>query len=164
MKTIPYIMLAVTVTFTVMSEAVANGEQVVLCKMLASSLSNPWQFDEVINSENDHFDKSMMQFIQIQVKHLTREAQQRESVCEPYKNKSMGYDQCMGNNTARELATWLSSLIQASQGSRWEQTKFGADQLKIWKACNNPAFCEQLRSAAAVESQLVCPMWFGNNG
>jgi len=163
MKTIPYITLAITVTFAAMSEAVANGEQVVLCKMLASSLSNPWQFDEVIDSESDHFDKSMMQFIQTRVKQLTGEAKQHEAVCEPYTYKSMRYDQCMGSNTARELATWLSSLMQASQGSRWEQTEFGADQLKIWNACNNPAFCEQLRSAAAVESRRVCPLMFGNN-
>ncbi|WP_455221685.1 hypothetical protein [Kaarinaea lacus] len=146
-----------------MSEATAKDEEAFLCSMLSLSLSNPWQFDEVINTERKNFNKAMMRFIQGQVKQLTAQAKEREAVCQPYKNKSMGYDICMGNNPARELASWLDSVLQATSGSKWEQTDFGSDQIRVWNACKNPAFCEQLRSATAVESQRVCPLMVKNN-
>jgi len=163
MKSFPYIMLVILLNISVISEATAKDEEALLCRMLSLSLSNPWTFDEVIRGESDHFDKNMKQFIKTQANHLTKEAKQHDAVCEPYKNKSMGYDQCMGNNSARELASWMNSVLQATSGTRWEQTDFGNDQLRVWNACKNPAFCEQLRSAAAVESRRVCPLMVGNN-
>ena len=163
MKSITYIILAITVTFTAMSKAQANDEEAMLCKMLAASLSNPWEFDVMIKEESKNFDKNMMRFIQGQVKQLTAQAREREAVCQPYKNKPMGYDICMGNNPARDLAAWMNSLLQAAKGSAWQQTDFGREQLKAWNSCTNPAFCVQQRSAAAIESQRVCAAWARNN-
>ena len=160
MKSITYILLVIILVPTTWNEAVAKGEGTVLCRMLESSLSNPWNFDAVVAEESKLFGEAMSGFIQGQIDQLTAQAKHREAVCEPYKNKSMGYDMCIGNNPARELATWLDSVSQAVKGTKWEKTEFGGGQLKLWNSCANPAFCEQLRSAAAMESRSECPLWF----
>lgn len=160
MKTISYIVLAIVLGHYTVDDALAKGEGSVLCNMLASSLSNPWKFDQTIREQSNHFDKSMIEFIQVHINKLTSQAKQREAVCEPYKNKSMGYDLCMGNNPARKLATWLGSVSKVVKGTKWEKTEFGGGQLRVWNSCANPAFCEQLRSAAAMESRGECPLWF----
>ena len=162
MKIATYIVLLITLSTFTVNTAIAKGEETVLCKMLASSLSNPWQFDNVVDDERKQFDDSMMRYIKNNVNKLTTQASQREAVCEPYKNKSMGYDMCMGNNPARELVTWLDSVTQAIEGVKWEQTKYGEGQLKVWNSCNNPVFCEQLRLAAVRESRQECSSWLAN--
>ena len=162
MKTIPLVLLVIMFGATGLTEASAKDEGAVLCRMLESSLSNPWKFDTVVAEESKQFGNTTNSFIQSRINQLTTQAKQREAVCEPYKNKSMGYDLCVGNNPARELATWLDSVSQAVRGSKWEQTEYGEGQLKVWNSCNNPALCEQLRLAAAIESRQVCPSWLGN--
>jgi hypothetical protein len=163
MNNVAYLILAITVTLISSEKVLANDEEAVLCKMLASSLSNPWTFDEVIKSEHKSFDKAMLRFIESQANQLTAQAREHEAVCRPYRNKSMGYDICMGNNPARDLAAWMNSMLQAVKGSVWKQTDFGSEQLKVWNSCTNPAFCVQQRSAAAIESQRVCVAWARNN-
>ena len=163
MNNITYVILAIAVIFISSGKALANDEEAVLCKMLTSSVSNPWTFDEAIRAERKNFDKAMQRFIESQAKQLSTQAKEREAVCQPYRNKSMGYDICMGNNPARDLAAWMESMLQAVKGSAWKQTDFGSEQLKVWNSCNNPAFCEQLRSAAAKESQRVCAAWARNH-
>lgn len=162
MKTILFTFVVILFSGAAATEAGAKGEGTVLCRMLESSLSNPWKFDTVIIAERSHFDNTMIRFIQDEVNQLTTQAKQREAYCEPHKNKSMTYDLCMGNNPASELAVWLESVSQAVNGSQWRQTEFGKGQLRIWESCNNPAFCEQLRLAAANESRQVCPNWLAN--
>ena len=162
MKTIPYILLIILFGDTAIAETSSQGEGAVLCRMLALSLSNPWKFDTVVTAESKHFDSKMSHYIQGELNKLTAEAKAREAICEPYKNKSMGYDQCIGSNTAATLASWLESVLQATEGSSWKQTDFGSGQLKIWNACNNPTFCEQLRSAAVIAARQECPLWFGS--
>jgi hypothetical protein len=162
MKNAAYIVLLIILCVVTANVAIAKGEETVLCKMLASSLTNPWQFDNVVADERKRFDNTMIRYIKSHINKLAAQAKQREAVCESYKNKSMGYDICMGNNPARELAAWLDSLSYAIKGLKWEQTKYGEGQLKAWSSCNNPAFCEQLRLAAAKESRLVCPGWLAN--
>ncbi|WP_455208655.1 hypothetical protein [Kaarinaea lacus] len=162
MKTIPYVLLIILLGGTAIAETSSQGEGTVLCRMLASSLSNPWKFDAVVTAESKYFDSKMSRYIQGELNKLTAEAKAREAICEPYKNKSMGYDQCIGSNTAATLASWLESILQAAEGTAWNQTDFGSGQLKIWNACNNPAFCQQLRSSAAIEAQQDCPLWFGS--
>ncbi len=164
MKTITVYFLSTILMGTpfVESRAQDEGEGAVLCRMLESSLVNPWGFDAIISAERKNFDKSMIQLVQDGVARLESRAQQREVVCKPFKNKFMGYDLCMANNPARKLATWLTSVSEAVNGSRWEQTEYGEGQLRIWNSCQNPAFCEQLRLAAAEESRQQCPLWFKN--
>ena len=163
MNSITCVIFAITVTFITSGKVQANDEEAVLCKMLTASLSNPWTFDEVIETERKHFDKAMKRFIESKANQLTAQAKEREAVCQPYKNKSMGYDICMGNNPARDLAAWMNSMLQAVKGSAWKQTDFGSEQLKVWSSCTNPAFCVQQRSAAVNESRRVCSAWAINN-
>lgn len=163
MNNITCVILAITVTFISSGKVQANDEEAVLCKMLASSLSNPWTFDEAIKAERKSFDKAMLRFIESQANQLTTQAKEREAVCQPYKNKSMGYDMCMGNNPARDLAVWMKSMLQVTKGSAWKQTDFGSEQLKVWNSCTNPALCVQQRSAAVHESRRVCAVWASNN-
>lgn len=164
MKTILYILLVIvfggsTIGGSVMAEEKAQGKGKVLCKLLESSLSDPWQFDAVFNNENRHFDNGMTVFIQDRVKQLTKQAKQREAECEPFKNKFMGHDLCAAYNPAKELATWMNSVMQAAKGMRWEQTVYGQGQLKMWSSCNNPALCEQLRFADAIDAKQLCTQW-----
>ena len=160
MKSIYYTLLLIVFMGNAATEVSAKDEGLVLCRMLESSLSNPWMFDTVVKNQSKHIDNAMVRFIQKKVTQLNKQATQREAYCEPFKNKSMGYDLCMGNNPARELASWLESMSQAINGLQWKQTEFGKGQIKIWNSCNNPALCEQLRLAAANESRQACPSWF----
>ena len=162
MKTLLLIFIVIVFSVAAATETGAKSETKVLCRMLESSLSNPWEFDTVVNTERNNFDNVMVHFIQDQVNKLTTQSKQREAYCKPHKNKSMAYDLCMGNNPASKLAVWLKSVSQAVNGSQWRKTEFGKGQLRIWDSCNNPALCEQLRLAAAIESRQVCPTWLAN--
>ena len=164
MKTILYILLVVvfggpTIVGSVMAEEKAQGKGKVLCKLLESSLSDPWQFDAVFSNESKYFDSGMIAYIQDRMKQLTQQAKQREEECEPFKNKFMRHDLCAGNNPAKEFAAWMNSVVQATKGSKREQTVYGRGQLKLWNSCNNPALCEQLRLADAIDTKQQCPQW-----
>ena len=162
MKSFLYILVLTVFVVTAATEVSANDEGTVLCRMLESSLNNPWNFDAVIKNERNHIDNATIRFIKEQENQLYKQAIQREAYCEPLKNKSMVYDLCIRNNPARELASWLESVSQAINGLPWKQTEFGKEQLKVWDSCNNPALCEQLRLSAANESRQVCPDWLAN--
>lgn len=162
MKSLSFMVAVIIFGSAVMNDAYAQGEGKVLCRMLESSLASPWEFDSVVSEERHRFGGAMNRFLKAHLSQLTTQAKNRESVCEPYKNKSMGYDICMGNNPARELVSWLESVSQAVKGSKWEQTDYGEGQLKVWNSCDNPAFCEQLRLAAAHNSRQQCPQWLIN--
>lgn len=164
MKNILYILLVIvfgssTIIGPVLAEENTRAKGKVLCKLLESSLTDPWKFDAVFSNENKHFDNSMIAFIQDRATQLTKQAKQRETECEPFKNKFMGHELCAGNNPAKEFATWVDSIMQATKGLRWEKTVYGQGQLKMWSSCNNPALCEQLRLADAVGAKQQCPQW-----